>query len=401
MADAGTFSFTAGTPDNIPAGPGTLPIPITVSGLAGPMTAITVRLDHVTAPDFTDLRFLLVAPDGTHNLVFLADVPNGSGYSLTDQTIYVTDYAGTEVSLAFPVVAPLDREFTATSAEFFPLGVPPGFTLVHAAPEGAATFASAFNGIDPNGTWQLIVLDEFAGGGPSTLLGASLHVVTNVASTITVPTGLSVESGGSIQFLDSSGNIPTGGDPDADFGDFGNFRATVEHGTLGNTENGIFVHFAPAKTIGVGMGIVGGVHAFFDHATYRPDPGFTGVDHITIEVTDQGDFGLGAEIGSLTTTATFAIEVFDHQAGTGGDDSFTASGYQKIDGGAGKDTIKFDFALTQAIVTYSDNTVTIEGPGGTKTVLTGFEKFVFNDGTVDNADGSPLVDDLFYYTRNH
>jgi beta-glucanase (GH16 family) len=78
----------------------------------------------------------------------------------------------------------------------------------------------------------------------------------------------------------------------------------------------------------------------------------------------------------------------------------TASGDQTIDGGGGKDTITFNFALTQAIVTYSDNTVTIEGPG-TKTVLTGFERFVFNDGTVDNADGSPLVDDLYYYTRHH
>jgi hypothetical protein len=29
------------------------------------------------------------------------------------------------------------------------------------------------------------------------------------------------------------------------------------------------------------------------------------------------------------------------------------------------------------------------------TVLTGFETFVFTDGTVDNADGNRLVDDLY------
>ena len=34
-------------------------------------------------------------------------------------------------------------------------------------------------------------------------------------------------------------------------------------------------------------------------------------------------------------------------------------------------------------------------------MLTGFETFVFTDGTVDNADGNRLVDDLFYYSRNH
>jgi len=32
-------------------------------------------------------------------------------------------------------------------------------------------------------------------------------------------------------------------------------------------------------------------------------------------------------------------------------------------------------------------------------VLTGFEKYVFTDGTVNNADGDPLVDDLYYYSR--
>ena len=34
-------------------------------------------------------------------------------------------------------------------------------------------------------------------------------------------------------------------------------------------------------------------------------------------------------------------------------------------------------------------------------MLTGFEKFVFTDGTVDNSDGDALVDDLFYYAQNH
>ena len=34
-------------------------------------------------------------------------------------------------------------------------------------------------------------------------------------------------------------------------------------------------------------------------------------------------------------------------------------------------------------------------------MLTGFESFVFTDGTVDNADGDALVDDLFYYAQNH
>ena len=51
-------------------------------------------------------------------------------------------------------------------------------------------------------------------------------------------------------------------------------------------------------------------------------------------------------------------------------------------------------------MTYDGNKVIIDGPSS-HTVLTGFEKFVFTDGTVDNNDGNWLVDDLFYFSRNH
>ena len=68
--------------------------------------------------------------------------------------------------------------------------------------------------------------------------------------------------------------------------------------------------------------------------------------------------------------------------------------------GGGVDTVTFDFKLTDATVTYSGNEVIVDGPSS-HTVLTGFEKFVFTDGTVDNNDGDPLVDDLFYYSQNH
>jgi hypothetical protein len=51
-------------------------------------------------------------------------------------------------------------------------------------------------------------------------------------------------------------------------------------------------------------------------------------------------------------------------------------------------------------VTYSDNQIIIDGPTS-HTVVSGIEIFKFTDGTVNNADGSPLVDDLFYYANNH
>jgi hypothetical protein len=97
----------------------------------------------------------------------------------------------------------------------------------------------------------------------------------------------------------------------------------------------------------------------------------------------------------------FANGTMPVRFGTSGDDSFTSSpGLEAINAGLGNDTITFNFRLVDATVSYFGNTVTIIGPSG-HTVLGGFERFVFTDGTVDNADGDRLVDDLFYYTRYH
>ncbi len=96
---------------------------------------------------------------------------------------------------------------------------------------------------------------------------------------------------------------------------------------------------------------------------------------------------------------TFAGRARDRHAG---DDAFTApgTGNSAYNGRGGVDTVTFGFKLVDAHITFSDNQVTIDGPTS-RTVLTGFEKFVFTDGTVNNSDGSPLVDDLFYYANNH
>jgi hypothetical protein len=89
------------------------------------------------------------------------------------------------------------------------------------------------------------------------------------------------------------------------------------------------------------------------------------------------------------------------ETGTGGDDSYTApAGAHQFDGLGGIDTMTFLFRLVDATVTYAGNTVIIDGPSS-QTILTGFERFAFTDGTVDNNDGNWLVDDLFYYSRNH
>ena len=87
--------------------------------------------------------------------------------------------------------------------------------------------------------------------------------------------------------------------------------------------------------------------------------------------------------------------------GTTGDDSFAApAGSHRFDGLAGIDTMTFGFRLVDATVTYVGNQVIIDS-ASSHTVLTGFETYVFTDGTVNNNDGSWLIDDLFYYSQYH
>ncbi|TMJ01411.1 MAG: hypothetical protein E6G97_16135 [Alphaproteobacteria bacterium] len=106
------------------------------------------------------------------------------------------------------------------------------------------------------------------------------------------------------------------------------------------------------------------------------------------------------DLASNTAHATVHVVPL-HLFGTTGNDSYTATpGHEIIDAGAGVDTITFGFRLVDATVTYSGNHVIIDGPGS-HTVLSGFEVFNFTDGTVHNDDGSPLIDDLFYYSQYH
>lgn len=125
--------------------------------------------------------------------------------------------------------------------------------------------------------------------------------------------------------------------------------------------------------------------------TYTPTSFFAGSD--SVGYTAQDSFG-------SQVSATLRINVSTAQ-GTGGADSFTPpSGNSSFDAGAGVDTVTFGFRLVDATITWSGNHVTIDGPSS-HTVLSGFERYVFTDGTVDNNDGNPLVDDLFYFARNH
>jgi hypothetical protein len=111
------------------------------------------------------------------------------------------------------------------------------------------------------------------------------------------------------------------------------------------------------------------------------------------------DFG-GGDMLTLRNVVRASLSADDFVFASPGDDSFTTNGNAQFDGGLGVDTMTLGFRLIDATVSRTGNAVTIAGPSA-EVVLNGFERFVFTDGTVDNNDGSPLIDDLFYYARYH
>jgi hypothetical protein len=97
---------------------------------------------------------------------------------------------------------------------------------------------------------------------------------------------------------------------------------------------------------------------------------YPGTDIFTYKVTDSAGFSATSSL-TLTVTPT------------------TSS------------SVNFSFALTATHVVFNDNKVTLIGPDGLVYDVTGIAQLHFTDGTVDERDGSPLVDDLFYYSRYH
>jgi hypothetical protein len=127
--------------------------------------------------------------------------------------------------------------------------------------------------------------------------------------------------------------------------------------------------------------------------SYMRDAFFSGNDSFTFRAND----GVND-----SNTATISLSIIPpHFTGTPGEDSYTAlPGVEAIDALGGTDTITFGFKLTDAMIFWKGDKVFVH-TATSDTLLSGFEKFIFTDGTVNNADANPLVDDLYYYSHNH
>ena len=117
----------------------------------------------------------------------------------------------------------------------------------------------------------------------------------------------------------------------------------------------------------------------------------------------QASDGLKTDVQAITVNVTDVLETVV-VPGTQGDDVLGVPAASPVpilvNALGGTDTLIFNFKLTDATVSYVGNKVIFD-TASQHIEVTGVEKYVFTDGTADNADGSPLIDDLFYYSHNH
>lgn len=143
------------------------PSTINVSGLEGVVTGVQVSLTGFshTAPDDVDL--LLVSPSGA-KVVLMSDV--GGTNAASNLNLFFTD-----AGIAMPDSGAL------SSTSYKPTDFEAGDAYPGPAPAGAPTGAklSALNGTNPNGNWQLFLVDDNGGNSGSLSGGWSVFVQTS------------------------------------------------------------------------------------------------------------------------------------------------------------------------------------------------------------------------------
>ena len=148
-------------------GPATpYPSNITVAGLTGVISHVTVTLNNFghTFPD--DVDILLVGPFGQNAIIF-SDV--GGGTPVSGVTITLDDAAAMSLTSA-PLVS---GTFKPTDLEGLPEIFPPPAPV----PSGGSAL-NVFNGTNPNGVWSLYVKDDAAGDSGTIAGGWCLNIMT-------------------------------------------------------------------------------------------------------------------------------------------------------------------------------------------------------------------------------
>jgi uncharacterized repeat protein (TIGR01451 family) len=154
-------------PDHGPGGP--YPLTISVSGMTGEVSKVTVTLNGFTHSFPRDVSALLVSPSGANVLVISHA---GSGHSVTNLTLTFDDGASNTLPQSSTITSGSYRP-TAYNGPSGPAVLPPPAPLM---PYGSVL--GKINGTQPNGTWSLYVLDDSPGDSGLISSGWSLSIST-------------------------------------------------------------------------------------------------------------------------------------------------------------------------------------------------------------------------------
>ena len=128
----------------------TYPSSITYAGVPGKVANVSVRLKGVTHTHLDDLDVMLVSPDG-HRAMVLSDA---GGTGVTGVHLFFNDGVSSPVQDSSAPATDAYQPTNYGSGDAFPAPAPDGGSIGHSF--------SVFDGVDPNGQWQLFVNDDFA-----------------------------------------------------------------------------------------------------------------------------------------------------------------------------------------------------------------------------------------------
>src|SRR5439155_374569 len=123
---------------------------INVSGTAGTISQVVVRLDGYTHTYPDDLDVLLVSPTG-QKVIVMSDV--GGGNDVNNVSLTLSDGAAAALPDSGQIVSGTFKPTNIGTGDTFPAPAPGG-------PYGATL--SVFNGVSANGVWSLFVVDDAA-----------------------------------------------------------------------------------------------------------------------------------------------------------------------------------------------------------------------------------------------
>jgi CSLREA domain-containing protein len=189
-------TFSNAAPIVIPPVGSSTPYPsmITVSGMTGAITEVRMVLKNFSHSYTSDVDILLVGPQG-QKFVVMSDV--GSNTPSNDVTLTLRDSAANNMTAAAlasgsykPTDIPSNPDNWAPPAPSGPYTSP--------APWGVSTFASVFNGTDPNGDWNLYVRDQFSPDSGSIAGGWDLQIATAETVRFNPSSYITTENAGTI-----------------------------------------------------------------------------------------------------------------------------------------------------------------------------------------------------------